>query len=439
MNTQKLSRRQMLKAMGVGVSVLALAACAPVGAPSGAPQEGATTEKTTVRVGSWDPKAAEPIEADVIAAFNEQFPDIEVVMEFNPDAYDDKLLTAMAGGTAPDVFMWWNFPGLVAKNGIEDLTPYVEGPNGLDLEIYYKQVLDYNRVGPGLYGLPKDFTPRAYFYNKKMFDDAGVAYPTNDWTSDDLLTIAQQLSKGEGIDAQYGFYCFPGLYEMQYYVWSHGGDFADMDATKVSGYCDSPATTEALDWQAALSLQHKVAPTSQSMSAGQAGPDQMFIANKLAIYDSGRWPQATFKQTEGLSFGTVLPPIDAATKQRVTVLHEAGFCMNPASLTKEGATWDVVKYMGGAEANKIRAAAGWALPALPAVVEELALLSDPIEKTWFDAVEYATVPPCFMRTANWGPADSELQVAIDQVFLGEATAAEAMAAAAPIVDGLLAG
>ena len=45
--------------------------------------------------------------------------------------------------------------------------------------------------------------------------------------------------------------------------------------------------------------------------------------------------------------------------------------MNPATTMKDGATWDVLKYMAGAEANKIRAQAGWALPALPGVVADL--------------------------------------------------------------------
>lgn len=139
--------------MSAGAAVLALAACAPVGTPTAGQQAGAAAPaatKTKVRVGSWDSKDAEPIEADVIKSFNEVYPDIEVVMEFNPDAYDDKLLTAMAGGTAPDVFLWWNFPGLVARSGIQDLTELVQGPNGVDPAIYYKEVLDYNRVGDGL-------------------------------------------------------------------------------------------------------------------------------------------------------------------------------------------------------------------------------------------------------------------------------------------------
>lgn len=435
-----LSRRTFLTAMGVGTATLALAACAPVTAPAGE-QGGAApaAEGVTIRIGSWDSKAAEPIEAEVIKAFNQQYPDIQVTIEFNPDAYDDKLLTAMAGGTAPDVFMWWNFPSLVARNGIEDLTPFVEGPDGLDPAIYYKQVLDYNRVGDGLYGLPKDFTPRAYFYNTALFDAAGVPYPTNDWTTDDLLELATALTVGEGPDKQYGFFTFSGVYPLQGYVWQHGGDFISPDGTVATGYCDSEATTSVLDWHAAMSLTHEVAPTPQAVSAQQGGADQLFIGGKLAMYDTGRWPQAQFKEVAELQFGTVLPPIDAQTNERVVVLHEAGFCMNPASKFKEEGTWQVVKFMGGPEANKIRAEAGWALPALPAVVEELGLLNDPLEKTWFDAVPFATVAPCFMRTAKWGPADSELANAIDSVFLGEATAAEAMAAAAPVVDGILSG
>ena len=70
--------------MSAGAAVLALAACAPVGtAPTAGQQAGAAAPagtKTKVRVGSWDGKEAEPIEADVIAGFNEVYPDIEVVI-----------------------------------------------------------------------------------------------------------------------------------------------------------------------------------------------------------------------------------------------------------------------------------------------------------------------------------------------------------------------
>jgi multiple sugar transport system substrate-binding protein len=437
-----LTRRQLLQGMSAGAAVLALAACAPVGPPTAGQQGEAaapTTTKTTVRVASWDSVDAEPIEADVIAAFNQVYPDIEVVVEFSPDAYTDKLLTSMAGGTAADVFLWWNFPGLVARNGIQDLTELIAGPNGIDPAIYYKEVLDYNRVGDGIYGLPKDFTPRAYYYNRQLFDAAGVPYPTNDWTTDDLLEKAKALTAGEGADAQYGFFAFSGLYDLQGYVWQNDGDFISPDGTKATGYADSDATAAVLDWHAALNLTEKVAPTAQAVSEQQGGADQLFIGGKLAMYDTGRWPQAQFKQVEGLDFATCLPPLNGSTGKRVTVLHEAGWCMNPATTMKDGATWEVLRYMAGAEANKIRAEAGWALPALPSVVAELKMEEDPLEKTWFDAIPFATVSPCFMRTPNWDRADAELQIGIDTVFLGRADAKEAMTAAAAVADPILAG
>jgi multiple sugar transport system substrate-binding protein len=156
------------------------------------------------------------------------------------------------------------------------------------------------------------------------------------------------------------------------------------------------------------------------------------------MYDTGRWPQAQFKKVDGLQFGTVLPPMDAQTKKRVTVLHEAGFCINPASKYKADQAWELVKFESGAEAQTIRTEAGWALPALPEVVKALDLTADPLEKTWFEAVPFATVAPCFMRTSQWDPANSELQNAVDSIFLGKATAAEAMGVATPIVDGILA-
>ncbi len=446
---RKLSRREMLKAMGLTAAGAVLAACAPPATPEKVvetvevPKEVVVTatpappKPVTLRAGLWDSVEVEPMEMKILEAFKAEFPHVTVKMEFNPDAYDDKILTSLAGGNAPDVFLWWNFPQLVARGGLEDLTPYLEGPRGLDPSIYYKEILDYNRVGPGLYGLPKDFTPRAFFYNKKLFDEAGLPYPTNDWTWDDLVDMAKKLTKGEGVEAQYGFYTYTGVYPLQCYVWSNGGDFISPDGKKASGYCDSEATIQALDWYVKLHTKYKVSPTAETEQT-LGGATEMFINNRLAIFDTGRWPQSTFLGVEGLEFGTVLPPRSPNTNKLVTVLHEAGWCMNPASRYKFNEAWELLKALAGPLAHKIRTEAGWAIPAIPSVVEELGLLNDPIEKTWFEAVPFATVSPCFTRTIVWSQADEEFVAAIEAAFLGKATAEEAMKKVAPVVDGILA-
>jgi multiple sugar transport system substrate-binding protein len=439
---RKLTRREALRAFGLSAAGVALAACAaPMPA---APQviekvvtpTPAPPQEVTLRAASWDIASAQPIENKVLAGFKEKFPHITVKLEFNTDAYADKLLTSMAAGNAPDVFMWWNFPMLVARGGIEDLTPYLEGPSGLDISIYYKEVLDYNRVGPGLYGLPKDFTPRAIYYNKALFDAAGIAYPTNDWTWDDLLVMAKAMTKGEGAEAQYGFSTYTDTYPIQYYVWSHDGDMISPDGKQASGYCDSQATIEAITWYVDLAIKEKVSPSPTAVQS-LGGESQMFMTGKLAIFDTGRWPLTDFRKAEGLQFATILPPLDPKTKKRVTVLHEAGWCLSAASKYKFNEAWELTKWMGGPEANKIRAEAGWALPAIPSVVKELNMESDPLEKPWFDAVPFATVKPWFMRTPVWWPADREFHTAFEAAFLEKATVEEALKEVAPRVDQIL--
>ena len=422
-----MSRRNFLKFSG---SALALAAASPY------LNFVSAQEAVTLRIGSWDNTDAEPIEAEVMALFRDKFPNIEGNFEFVPDSYSDRIVTGLAGGNAPDVFLWWNFPNLVERDGLEDLTSYIEGESSLDTSIYYPEVLNYNRVGDGIYGLPKDFTSRAIFYNKTLFDDAGIPYPTEEWTWDEFLEIATELTKGEGPDKQYGFYNYTGTYPLQYFVWSNGGDFISPDGAEASGYLDSPETIEALDWYVRLQTEHGLTPTKTD-EATTGGPGDLFLNGKLAMLDNGRWPQTQFLDTPDLDFGTVLPP-KSWGGDRVTVLHEAGWCMNPATGNKEEA-WELIKWLAGPEANRIRAEAGWAVPALPSVAEDLGFLDDPIEKTWFEAVQYATTTPCFLRNPNWPKADEEIGLAIESAFLTDVSVEEALTNAAPLVDRRLQG
>src|SRR5215207_4389834 len=72
---------------------------------------------TTLRVSMWDGSEVEPQEREILEGFFEQF-GANVDIEFNPDAYDTKLLAGLAAGNAPDVFLWWNYPEMVARGGL---------------------------------------------------------------------------------------------------------------------------------------------------------------------------------------------------------------------------------------------------------------------------------------------------------------------------------
>ncbi|HEU5103197.1 MAG TPA: substrate-binding domain-containing protein, partial [Roseiflexaceae bacterium] len=199
-------------------------AAAPTAAQAEAPAAAPAAQNVSLRFTCWDSATGADVYNSVIDQFKKANPGVEVTTEFNPDGYDDKILTGLATGNAPDVFLWWNHPKLVAAGGVEDLMPYVQAEK-LDLSIYYPSVLEMNKYGDILAGMPDAFTPRAIFYNKKVFDDAKVPYPTNDWTWDDFVDIAKKLTKGEGQAAQYGFFTYNASYPLQGYVWSNGGDF----------------------------------------------------------------------------------------------------------------------------------------------------------------------------------------------------------------------
>ena len=394
----------------------------------------ARAQSSDIRVSMWDaePTVGPQIE-EISQGFAEQFGGT-IVPEYTPDSYNEKLLAGLAGGNAPDVFLWWNYPALVSRGGLEDLTPYSEGDSPLDTSLFYEQVLNVGRIGDGLYGIPKDWTPRAIYYNKTVFDNAGIPYPTNDWTWDEFVDIATALTMGEGPDKQYGWWSYDSQYPIQGFVWSNGGDFISPDGMTATGYLDSPETIEAVTWYVSLQAELGIAPTAQT-TATIGDNAVLFTNNKLAMFDTGIWPLQSFLQTPDLEFGTVLPP-KANNGHLSCVLHQADWCLNPDGQNKELA-WEVLKWMVSPEAAAVWGRSGFSLPAQPAVVEELGLLDDPIRSTFFEAVENIDVLPWFIRTTKGPEVEEELNLAIQTAFLGEASVEDSFKAAAPIIDSIL--
>ncbi len=323
---------------------------------------------------------------------------------------------------------------MVSRDGLQDITPFVEGDSPLDLSIYYEPVLNVGRIGDGLYGIPKDWTSRAIFYNKALFDAAGIDYPTNEWTWDEFVEVATALTQGEGPDKQYGFYTWNNYYPLQGFVWSNGGDFISPDGTMATGYLDSPETIEALDWYIRLQTEHGVSPSgAEAETVGDAST--LFINGKLALLENGIWPLSQFLAVPDLDIGTVLPPT-TNDGNRVTVLHQADWAMNPDAPNPE-LSWELLKWLTSPRAAAIRGASGFSLPAIPAAAEELGLFDDPIRSTFYAAVDDMTVLPWFIRTTKASEAGAEIDLAIQSAFLGQASIEDALTAAAPIVDDIL--
>src|SRR5699024_361906 len=74
------------------------------------------------------------------------------------------------------------------------------------MDALYPVVKDALTVNGTMYAAARDVTPKVMYLNTKMFADAGIEIPSDDWTMEEFTEIAQQLTTGSGADAQWGYY-----------------------------------------------------------------------------------------------------------------------------------------------------------------------------------------------------------------------------------------
>ena len=185
----------------------------------------------------------DPAELDVwkaiVADFEAANPNIKVNVEVSDwDSYWTKLKTLLAANTPPDVFamdapLYLDYQ---SRGVLLNLQPYIDSNPGM-LDGLFPNTLTAYQTPDGYFGLPRDFQTIVVFYNKDMFDKAGVAYPKSNWTYDDLRATAKALTKdtnGDGKIDQFGYVIDPWDFEpgMSEIIWAYGGDLINADHTK---------------------------------------------------------------------------------------------------------------------------------------------------------------------------------------------------------------
>lgn len=392
-------------------------------------EAGATSaEPVTIRFSTWDAAVQLGTYQTVIDKFNAENPDIIVQVESVPENYEQKLFTAAAAGSAPDVFLWWNYPQLLSENIIVPMDQYVG--TLIDESLYYPEIFESSKVNGVLYSVPNIPSTRVVFYNKDLFDAAGVEYPTDNWTWDDFVDKAIKLTNEA--ERQHGFVTEVknngNGYNVQQYVWTNGGALISDDGTTVDGYMNSPATVEAVQWYADLVVKHKVSP-SPSSTATQGYATEMFKTGKVGMIETAMWQLGTIKEL--FNVGTVMLPTKDG--KRVGVMHSSGLCVYAGSANVEAAV-RFAAYFGGKEGQTEFVKLGFGIAEMPSIAEELKVTEDEHAKAFYDMIPYCTVKPSFYRTSDWALIDDKFRDAIDLAQSGEATAQDALDAAVKVIE-----
>jgi multiple sugar transport system substrate-binding protein len=167
----------------------------------------------------------------------------------------------MAGDVAPDIMaVEVNlFPRLWAKDAFLSLQPFIDQDSEFRLEDFFPQVVERFSVNGEVYAIPRDTAPFAcVYYNQRLFDEAGLPPPTDDWNWEDLLRAAKALTKvDQGRVSRYGFYAWA----WENFVYSNGGRLVDDLYHPTQCLLGAREAVEGLQFYADLMNVHQVAPT----------------------------------------------------------------------------------------------------------------------------------------------------------------------------------
>ncbi|WP_251680464.1 ABC transporter substrate-binding protein [Metabacillus halosaccharovorans] len=213
-------------------------------------------DKKTLEVALWDENASDAVDAS-IEAFKKEHPDVEVNVTYTPFAeYWTKLKTSLGGGSGPDVF-WMNGPNFYqysTQGLIKNLEPFISEDASFNKDTYFPAVVDLYSLEGELYAAPYFVDAVGLFYNKEIFDEAGVEYPDESWTWEDIKTAGEKLTNPDkGI---YGYAAHTVSSQPGYYNLMHqAGGFVISDDKTTSGF-NTPEAKEAFTFL--KELQDKV-------------------------------------------------------------------------------------------------------------------------------------------------------------------------------------
>lgn len=366
MNMKRLTGLTLAAALSMGT----LAACsgnngaAPTAAPTSQTNASASESPgdapVTLKWALWDWEATAYYQP-LIDAYKAIKPNVTIeYVDLGSTDYMTMLSTQLSGGADLDVLTIKDIPGyanLVKQNHLEPLNGFI-GEQGVD-KAAYGGTVEQIAVNDEVYALPFRSDFWLIYYNKDLFDKAGVPYPTNDMTLDQYDELARQLTSGSGVEKVYGAH---------YHTWRSAVQlFGILDGknTVVDGDYDflKPTYERILKQQEdGIVMDYATLKTSSTHYSG------VFYNNSIAMLNMGSWFIATqiekvkSGESQAVNWGIVKYPHPDGVPAGTTLGTITSLAVNKKSENKEAAL-DFMKFVTGEEGAAVIAATG-TIPAI---------------------------------------------------------------------------
>ena len=386
-----------------------------------------------LRVSSWGDESEQKVVSNALARFNQVYPEVKVTYEPQSTFYGPKLLAQILSNSQPDVFyLDVDLPyRLIRGNDLLDLTPALTEV-GRSKDDYFSSLMEVFLGKDGkVYGLPKDFTSMALFYNT----DLAKTPPRAGWTQDDFTAWVKENTHADGQTPVFGF-------ASDLVFFPYWGNFALANGARVidNGKCaiNSPAGVSTLDWLYGL-YRDKYFTISSDVGATWEG--EVFARKQSASIVVGGWVNPLLNDptaASGLHYDAVPMPL-GKTGVQTTMLGFAGWGASANSKFPRAAA-ALVLFLTSPENEGAILQTGFALPSLKGMENDPFFHGsgtlNKVSRVLYDGASYG-VPGVWGGEAN--PAIQQaLNDATERVFDGVQTGQQALDQACQEIDKALA-
>jgi multiple sugar transport system substrate-binding protein len=297
-----------------------------------APAKTEKKEKVKIKWSTWGNPGELGRFQEFTKAYNEKHPDVEVELIPVPGEYEQKLLTQLSGGTAPDAFYAGDgtIVKLIENDTITELTPILSGSGDhVKAEDFFEGLWGAAKKDNKIYGLTVDCNPMVLWYNKKVLKDAGITVMPADmqekgeWTWEAFQRMTEKIKASK----KYGYVLDNWWGHYYSFVSTNGGKMYD-DEGKFIGHEDKQAV--AAFKYLADNLAQKNFTFAGTLPKGQGG-DAMFMSNQVGFVGAGRWYLPTFSKNASLEYDIVTWPTNTGQKIEPAGIPTAYMVLNKAT------------------------------------------------------------------------------------------------------------
>ena len=368
---------------------------------------------------------------ELVQAFEQRYPQVDMNLIHIPSQsdYRKRMVADFAAGTPADVLLinYRRYAPFAAKGALQPLGPYLAKSKLIKRSDFYPKALRPFYWQNTLMCIPQNLSSLVVYYNKTLFDQAGLAYPTADWNWDDFLRVAKALTQdldGDGMIDQYGLGTEASIFRAAPFIWQNGGDVVDDPNAPTRLALDTPAAKDALQWFVDLQVKYHVVPDRVQEQAEES--ESRFLNGRLGMFLNSRRGAPTYR--EAARFDWDVAPLPAGAR-RAGILHADGYCMPADSNNKAGA-WAFIEFANSPEGQTLVAKSGRTVPSLKSVAESPAFL-DPNAKPassriFLDVIHYIRSVPVI---STWPDIEDLAGKEIERAFYGEVTVDQAIDAA----------